>query len=86
MFGIGTSELLIIFVIALLILGPKEIPKLARTLGRGMRELQRAKDDLRQTIDTEAEMEEVAATAANQKKEAKKPEPKPAPSEDEGPS
>ena len=55
MFGIGTSELLIILLIALLVLGPKEIPKIARSLGRGMRELQRAKDELRQTINTEME-------------------------------
>jgi sec-independent protein translocase protein TatB len=60
MFGIGTSEILIILLIALLVLGPKEIPKIARTLGRGMRELQRAKDELRQTIETEIEDEEEA--------------------------
>jgi len=39
MFGIGTSEILVILLIALLILGPKEIPKVARTIGRGLREL-----------------------------------------------
>jgi len=43
MFGIGTTEILIVLVIALLLLGPKEIPKIARTIGRGMRELERAK-------------------------------------------
>jgi len=57
MFGIGTSEILIILLIALLVLGPKEIPKVARTLARGMRELQRAKDELRQTLDKEMEEE-----------------------------
>ena len=57
MFGIGTSEVLIVLVIALLVLGPKEIPKVARALGRAMRELQRAKDELRQTIELEAEDE-----------------------------
>ena len=51
MFGVGTSELVIILIIALLILGPKEIPKVARTLGRGMRELQRAKDELKKNIE-----------------------------------
>ena len=55
MFGIGTSEILIVLVIALLLLGPKEIPKIARTIGRGMRELERAKDELKQTIEFEAE-------------------------------
>ena len=55
MFGIGTSELIIILIIALLILGPKEIPKVARTLGRGMRELQRAKDDIKKNIEFEVD-------------------------------
>ncbi|MGI9534332.1 MAG: twin-arginine translocase TatA/TatE family subunit, partial [Thermodesulfobacteriota bacterium] len=53
MFGVGTSELIIILIIALLILGPKEIPKVARTLGRGMREIQRAKDELKKNIEFE---------------------------------
>lgn len=55
MFGIGTSEILIILLIALLVLGPKEIPKLAKTLGRGMRELERAKNELRESIEFEEE-------------------------------
>jgi Tat protein translocase TatB subunit len=53
MFGVGTSELIIILIIALLILGPKEIPKVARTIGKGMRELQRAKDELKKNIEFE---------------------------------
>ena len=55
MFGVGTSELIIILLIALLILGPKEIPKVARTIGRGMREIQRAKDELKKNIEFEDE-------------------------------
>ncbi len=51
MFGLGASELIIILVIALIVLGPKEIPKVARTLGRGMRELERAKNDLKKNIE-----------------------------------
>ena len=58
MFGIGTSEILIILLIALIILGPKEIPKIARTLGRTMREFQRATDELKHTIDSEIEIDE----------------------------
>lgn len=51
MFGLGTSELIIILIIALIVLGPKEIPKVARTLGRGLRELERAKNDLKKNIE-----------------------------------
>lgn len=62
MFGIGTSELLVILLIALIVLGPKEIPKVARTLGRAMREFQRVTDELRHTIDMEIENDERAST------------------------
>lgn len=72
MFGIGTSEILIIMVIALLVLGPKEIPKIARTLGRGMRELERAKNELKSSI--EFEMNEEDAKQELAKKEARNEE------------
>lgn len=58
MFGLGTAELLVILFIALVVLGPKEFPKIARTLGRGIRELQRTKDDLKKTIEFEDDTEE----------------------------
>ncbi len=51
MFGLGANELLIILLIALVVLGPKELPKVARTIGRGLRELQRTKDDLKKDIE-----------------------------------
>jgi len=47
MFGIGMTELLVIFVIALLVLGPKRLPEMARSLGRGMAEFRRASSDMR---------------------------------------
>ncbi len=58
MFGLGTAELLIILFIALVVLGPKELPKVARTLGRGIRELQRAKDDIKKNIEFEDDFDE----------------------------
>lgn len=69
MFGIGTSEILIVLVIALLLLGPKEIPKIARTLGRGLRELERAKDELKQSIEFEAEKDEADSQKNTESKE-----------------
>lgn len=67
MFGIGTTEVLIVLVIALLLLGPKEIPKIARTIGRGMRELERAKDELKQTIEFEADKDDDSAKKSEKK-------------------
>lgn len=47
MFGIGMTELLVIFVIALLVLGPKRLPEMARSLGKAMAEFRRASSELR---------------------------------------
>ena len=51
--SIGGPELIIIFVVALLIFGPRKLPELGRTIGRGMAEFRKAASDLRQTLDTE---------------------------------
>jgi Tat protein translocase TatB subunit len=54
MFGIGFQELIIIAIIALLIVGPKKLPDLAKTLGKGLSEFRKAtdgiSDDLKQTM------------------------------------
>lgn len=55
MFGVGSGEILVILLVALLLLGPKDIPKVARTIGRTMKDLQRFKDDLRRSVDMEFE-------------------------------
>ncbi len=58
MLGIGMQELLIVLAVALIILGPKKLPELARTLGRAFAELQRATRDLRSSVDFDVEEEE----------------------------
>ncbi|MEN6440297.1 MAG: Sec-independent protein translocase protein TatB [Syntrophobacter sp.] len=56
MFGIGFSELLVIFAVALIVVGPNKLPDLARALGRGYAEFKRAMDDLKSTLDQDETM------------------------------
>jgi Tat protein translocase TatB subunit len=49
MFGIGFGEMLIIAVVLLIAVGPKQLPAMMKTVGKGMRDLRRAADDLRRS-------------------------------------
>jgi TatA/E family protein of Tat protein translocase len=53
MFGLGLPELIVIFVIALVVFGPKKLPELGKALGRGIAEFKRATDEVKSTIETE---------------------------------
>lgn len=55
MFGIGTPELILILVLAFIIIGPKDLPRIARELGRAFRSFQRAADELKENITREME-------------------------------
>ncbi|MBT3585510.1 MAG: twin-arginine translocase TatA/TatE family subunit [Halobacteriovoraceae bacterium] len=55
MFGLGAAEIVVIGIIALIFIGPKKLPELAKGLGKGFREFQRAKDDLMNQVKTEEE-------------------------------
>jgi len=50
MFNLGFSELLLLGVIALIFIGPKQLPEMARTVGRLLNELKRASSDFQQTF------------------------------------
>jgi len=51
MFGLGFQELLIMFVVALIVIGPKKLPDLARAIGRAVREFKQATEDIKQNFD-----------------------------------
>jgi len=50
MFGIGFPELLLILAIALIVIGPKRLPDVAKALGRGLGEFKRATDEMKQSF------------------------------------
>jgi TatA/E family protein of Tat protein translocase len=50
---LGTPELVFIFFLALLLFGPKELPKLGKTIGKAMTEFRRAQSELKTTFDRE---------------------------------
>jgi TatA/E family protein of Tat protein translocase len=53
MFGLGIPELIVIFVIALVVFGPKKLPDLGKALGKGIAEFKRATEEVKETIETE---------------------------------
>ena len=53
--NIGLPEMIFIFVIALLVFGPKRLPEFGRTLGKGLAELKRATSGVRESIQRELE-------------------------------
>src|SRR2546425_3304214 len=57
-FGGSFQELLLILVVALLVVGPKRLPEVGRMMARAMRELRRASDEFRSTIETNLNLDE----------------------------
>jgi len=92
MFGIGMPELILILVVALIVIGPKKLPDLAKSLGRGLAEFRRATDDVRDSLNVEQikdeatgfkdsvlygkKKEDAADTAPTVKEESPEPEDK----------
>jgi len=62
--NIGMPELIVIFVVALLVFGPKRLPELGRSLGRGISEFRRASTDLRSSIEREIQTADLERSIA----------------------
>ena len=59
MFGIGMPELLLLLAIALIVIGPKKLPDLAKSLGRAMREFKKATNEFKETIQIDEDLSDV---------------------------
>ncbi|MDP2646701.1 MAG: twin-arginine translocase TatA/TatE family subunit [Desulfobacterales bacterium] len=59
MFGIGMPEMFLILAIALIVLGPKKLPDIAKSLGRALGEFKRATNELKESITLEDDLEDI---------------------------
>ncbi len=83
MFGIGFQEMLIILVVVLIFFGPKRLPDLAKSLGKGIAEFKKASDEVRKGIDEAVQEQEAQTEEAGT---VSPPPPGDAPSSDPPPS
>lgn len=72
MFGLGMSEIIFLAVLALIVIGPKELPQVARTIGRFLNELKRSTTDLTDELKQQARIDRINLYEAPEK-----PVPKP---------
>ena len=59
MFGIGMPEMILILAIALIVIGPKKLPDLAKSLGRAMNEFKKATREIKESIDVDGDLKDV---------------------------
>ena len=65
MFGIGMPEMLLILAIALIVIGPKKLPDLAKSMGRALREFKKATSELKESIELDSDLKEVKKSFTN---------------------
>lgn len=72
MFGnIGPTELILIFVIALLVFGPRKLPEIGKTVGKALREFRKASEDIKAKIEEEIQASEITELNKEIKAEVK---------------
>lgn len=72
MFGIGVPELLVIFVVALIVLGPQRLPEVAKFLGKALAEFRKATDDISGELNNARSMLEEEIRQADRAAQAEK--------------
>jgi len=72
MFNLGMPELIVIFVIALLVFGPKKLPELGKSLGRAMYEFKRSSEEFKENLEKEVETEKIKQELLAQQTEIQK--------------
>lgn len=71
MFGIGVSELIIIFIIALIVIGPQKLPDIAKALGKAFAEFKKATEEIKNSV--KDDIEKTANSPLQSPKEVKAP-------------
>jgi sec-independent protein translocase protein TatA len=61
MFGLGMSELLVIMLVVLLLFGAKNLPEMAKSLGKSMREFRKAANEIKDSVAVDLKQDDVAA-------------------------
>jgi sec-independent protein translocase protein TatB len=82
MFGVDFSEIVVIFVIALIVLGPEKLPKLAQTIGRWVGRARSMARQFREQLEQEAEQIQRSTDLKTHMKPPSRPAPPPGPDPD----
>jgi Tat protein translocase TatB subunit len=87
MFGsLGGQELFLIFLIALIVFGPRKLPEIGKSLGKMMSEFRKASADFRHTVETEVEAEKIKGLVTESTRLDDSPAPAPATAESAAPA
>jgi TatA/E family protein of Tat protein translocase len=86
MFGIGMPELLLLLAIALIVIGPKKLPDLAKSLGRALGEFKKATSELKESMEIDSELRDVKSAFDELNQDIKTSIDTHAPAEDQSPA